>query len=146
VSRRAALGAALVVASATLVASVPTPTSVQATSIVPFAVAFTDNENGSIAIFGNNLMVCPASAGDRAGTNSRNNNNFNMVHLDADGSAFATFSSSSAQMTFPDGAEVRWAGLYWGARLGAGSGGVAATGDGRQMDHREARPARAARW
>ena len=52
-------------------------------------MAFTDNDNGSIAIFGNNLMVCPAIAGDcagaRAGTNNRNNNNFNMVHLDEDG-------------------------------------------------------------
>ena len=68
-------------------------------------------------------MVCPASAADcaaaRAGTNNRNNNNFNMVHLDVDGAAFPTFSSSSAQMILPDDAEVRWAGLYWGARLGA---------------------------
>ena len=36
-------------------------------------------------------------------------------------------------MILPDDAEVRWAGLYWGARLGAGTGGVDAVGNGRQM-------------
>lgn len=116
--------------------SAPPASNVEATSIVPFAPVFSANDNGSIAAFGNNLMVCPASAGDcaaaRAGTNTRNNNNFNMVHLDVDTDA-TTFSSSSADVVLPDDAEVRWAGLYWGARLGAGRGGVNATGDGRQM-------------
>ena len=110
---------------------------VAATSIVPFAPAFTANDNGSIAVFGNNLMVCPPTVADcaqtRAGTTSKNNNSYNMVHLDVDGSAFPTFSSSSAEVVLPADAEVRWAGLYWGARLGAGVGGVAAVGDGRQM-------------
>ena len=69
----------------------------------------------------------------RAGTTSKNNNSYTMVHLDVDGAAFPTFSSSSAEVVLPADSEVRWAGLYWGARLGAGVGGVAAVGDGRQM-------------
>lgn len=84
---------------------------------MPFTPRFTANENGTIAVFGNNLMVCPANAADcagaRAGTNTRNNNNFNMVHLDVDGATFPTFSSSSADVVLPADAEVRWAGLYW---------------------------------
>ena len=56
-----------------------------------------------------------------------------MVHLDQDGSAFPTFSSSSAEVVLPVDAEVRWAGLYWGARLESGDGGVDAVGNGRQM-------------
>ena len=51
---------------------------------------------------------------------NKNNNSYNMVHVDQDGAAFPTFSSSSAAVALPDDAEVRWAGLYWGARLGAG--------------------------
>ena len=126
---------ALVLAAALVASGPPEPTD--ATSIVAFAPAFSANDNGSIAIFGNNLMVCPTGvtdcAGARAGTNSKNNNSFAMVHLDVDGAAFPTYSSSSADVTLPPDAVVRWAGLYWGARLGAGAGGVAAIGDGRQM-------------
>jgi len=56
-----------------------------------------------------------------------------MIHLDVDGAAFPTFSSSSADVVIPPDAEVTWAGLYWGARLGAGAGGVNAVGDGNEM-------------
>ena len=46
----------------------------------------------AVMMFGNNLMVCAASASgctdSRAGRNSLNNNSFNMVHLDVDGAAF----------------------------------------------------------
>ena len=111
-----------------LITSSSPSTTVEATSIVEFAPRFSTNDNGSIAVFGNNLMVCPSSASDcratRDGLTKKNNNSYNMVHLDVDGASFPTFSSSSAEVVLPDGAEVRWAGLYWGARLGAGAGGV----------------------
>ena len=112
------------------------PRVAEATSIVPFAPRFSANDNGSIAIFGNNLEVCPASAADcagaRAATNNKNNNTFAMVPVDVDDNP-STVSSSRATVTLPDDGEVRWAGLYWGARLGAGVGGKPATGNGRQM-------------
>src|SRR6478609_2254038 len=110
--------------------------TVDATSIVAFDDRVSFNANGSIAIFGNNLMVCPPSAActaTRNGTNSTNNNGYVMTHLDVDGSAFPTFSSSSADVVLPSGAQVLWAGLYWGARLESGAGGVDAVGNGRQM-------------
>ncbi|WP_136520072.1 DUF11 domain-containing protein [Cellulomonas telluris] len=47
-----------------------------------------------------------------------------MVHLDADGVA-GTTNSSASQLDLPPGATVLWAGLYWGARLQAGTGGQA---------------------
>ncbi len=121
----------------TLLVGTPPSQPTEATSIVPFARRFSANDNGSIAVFGNNLIVCPPTVSDcaatRAGTTSKNNNGYNMVHLDQDGAAFSTFSSSSADVILPADAEVTWAGLYWGARLGTGAGGVAASGDGRQM-------------
>lgn len=134
---RKLVGLVVVLVVAGMLIIVPTPWLADATSIVPFAPRFSANDNGSIAIFGNNLLVCPEDAapdcaGARAGTNNRNNNTFRMGHLDVDGDP-STFSSSRAVVTLPDAAEVRWAGLYWGARLGAGAGGTAATGNGRQM-------------
>lgn len=128
---------AVVVLAIAVPLPVPSASRVDATSIVPFAPVFSTNDNGSIAVFGNNLMVCPSSdgrcAGARAGTNSQNNNSFGMVHLDVDGAAFPTYSSSSADVALPSDGEVRWAGLYWGGRLRAGRNGTAATGDGRRM-------------
>ena len=114
---------------------IPAPPVADATSIVPFAPRFSANDNGSIAIFGNNLLTCPESAdctGARAATNNKNNNGFAMVSVDVDDDA-STFSSSRAAVTLPDDGEVAWAGLYWGARLGAGAGGRPAVGNGRQM-------------
>ncbi len=126
----------LVVVLVVGVAIVPAPPVADATSIVPFAPRFSANDNGSIAIFGNNLLTCPESAdctGARAGTNNKNNNGFVMVPVDVDDDA-STFSSSRAAVTLPDDGEVAWAGLYWGARLGSGAGGGRpAVGNGRQM-------------
>ena len=72
----------------------------EATSIVAFAPVFTANDNGSIAIFGNNLMICPAERRRAARRSVRRQHeeqqHYNMVHLDQDGATFPTFSSSSA--------------------------------------------------
>src|SRR6476646_4833068 len=117
-ARTAKLARCMIVGA--LIASLVTLSSshatVDATSIVAFDDRVSFNANGSIAIFGNNLMVCPPSAActaTRNGTNSTNNNGYVMTHLDVDGSAFPTFSSSSADVVLPSGAQVLWAGLYW---------------------------------
>ena len=51
-----------------------------------------------------------------------NNNPRTMTWIDVDGDP-ATFDSSSATLTLPPGARVLFAGLYYGGRLTAGSGG-----------------------
>jgi len=93
---------------------------VQAAPVVPFAPRFSTNDNGAIALFGNNLMTCPdtngSCAGARAATNNVNNNSFVMRMLDVDGEP-DTFNSSASQVDLPAGSTVLWAGLYWGARL-----------------------------
>lgn len=112
------------------------PATSSAVPIVPFSSRFSTDDNGTISIFGNNLLTCPASdsrcAGARAGTTALNNNSFAMQHLDADADA-ATFNSSSAEVSSPPSGEVLWAGLYWGARLSRANGGVAGTGDRTRM-------------
>ena len=77
---------------------------------------------------GNTLMTCPAAAlacaGAQAGGNV-NNNAFTMERVDIDGDA-TTFTSSSAELALPAGATILFAGLYYGARTSAGTGGAAA--------------------
>ncbi len=123
----AVLAVLLLVASVLVVAP---PTT--AVPIVPFAARFSADDNGTVSIFGNNLLSCPASdsrcASTRAGTTSLNNNGFAMTHLDTDADT-STFNSSSAQVSAPPSGEVLWAGLYWGARLSRGVGGTAGVGD-----------------
>ena len=90
---------------------------------------FSTNANGAIVTIGNNLMTCPASAPTCAaaliGKAPNNNNNaFDMINLDADNDP-STFNSSMSTLSLPTGATVAWAGLYWGARLNAGTNGVA---------------------
>ena len=113
-----------------VVAAPPSPTT-EAINIVPFASAFSANDNGAIFTIGNNLLTCPASAptcaaaraGAVTGANS-SNNAYSMVNLDADADP-ATFNSSGSDLILPAGSTVLWAGLYWGARR---------TGDPRSQD------------
>jgi uncharacterized repeat protein (TIGR01451 family) len=91
-----------------------------------FKNRFEANANGAILSIGNSLLTCSSSA--NFCTQARNgsaydNNNFAMVQLDADSDS-STFNSSSSELILPDGAEVLFAGLYWGARLTAGSAGT----------------------
>jgi uncharacterized repeat protein (TIGR01451 family) len=92
-----------------------------------FTPRFTTNDNGEITLIGNTLMTCPAGgtptpatpqtcAGAQAGsgTQSLNNNNWNMVYVDADGDPATTINSSGATLTLPPGATVLFAGLYYG--------------------------------
>src|SRR5262245_20234683 len=76
--------------------------------IVPFAIRFQTIDNGAIRLFGNQVLSCPATASNcaagRNGTGpAQNDNNFDMVYVDADGSAFPTFNSSRSQVDLPDG-------------------------------------------
>jgi large repetitive protein len=91
---------------------------------VPFTPKFTTNANGAITTIGNNLLTCRASTSCMNARNgaTADNNGFVMVNLDTDNVA-GTTNSSSSQLALPEGASVLWAGLYWGGRLQAGSGG-----------------------
>jgi uncharacterized repeat protein (TIGR01451 family) len=93
-----------------------------------FTTRFSTNANGDIAIVGNTLETCQTSVADcanaRAGLGSvLNNNGFSMVRVNTDS---ATLDSSSARLSLPAGARVLFAGLYYGARTNAGTGGKAA--------------------
>ncbi|NYJ01717.1 putative repeat protein (TIGR01451 family)/fimbrial isopeptide formation D2 family protein/LPXTG-motif cell wall-anchored protein [Nocardioides thalensis] len=123
--------------------STPVPDSLEpVANETPFSQVFSTNANGAIVSIGNNLLTCPPGsvgsnitcANARAGS-PVNNNSFNMVNLDAD-NVGSTFNSSSSALDLPAGATVLWAGLYWGARLSAGSGGTAGTGTRTQMQFR----------
>ncbi|MCL2802963.1 MAG: hypothetical protein FWD29_03245 [Micrococcales bacterium] len=106
----------------------------QAAMPVPFAQRFQVNANGAIATFGNALMTCQASTACTTAQNSTtaNNNDLVMVNLDADSDP-TTFNSSASHLELPAGSSVLWAGLYWGARLTAGTSGSAGAGDRTQM-------------
>jgi uncharacterized repeat protein (TIGR01451 family) len=128
----------LVVATSTVV-SAP---SVQAAPTVPFAARRTFNDNGAIALVGNNLLTCPASAAGctaakaaSSGGSEVNNNNYVMENVDVDGDA-STFNSSNSQLLLPDGSTVLWAGLYWGARVQRGDFGTTTTAPRGQMSLR----------
>lgn len=93
-----------------------------------FGPRFTVNTQGDIAIAGNMLMSClgtdPVCPAARAGMGSAlNNNNRVITYVDVDGSA-ATFNSSDATLNIPTGAPVLFAGLYYGGKVAAGTGGV----------------------
>jgi hypothetical protein len=94
-----------------------------------FSTRFAQTARGDITAVGNTLMTCPPSAvctqaQARTGA-KRNNNDHNMILVDADSDA-STASSSAAGLTLPAGATVLWAGLYWAADTSAGTGGTAA--------------------
>ena len=112
-----------------------TPQDAQAQVVRPFAARYSENATGDIHILGNTLMSCdPTLSMDcqqaRDGVANtmleRNNNNDHaMRYVDVDNDP-TTFNSSRSSYTLPIGAEVLWAGLYWGGRPAAGQQGVAA--------------------
>jgi uncharacterized repeat protein (TIGR01451 family)/fimbrial isopeptide formation D2 family protein len=99
----------------------------KAATTAPFAVRYATNASGAIVTIGNTLQTCnPAISQCVAALNGGlyDNNYFYMRNLDADSDA-NTFNSSSSDLALPDGANVLWAGLYWGARLDTATGGSA---------------------
>src|SRR5918998_1650901 len=103
------------------------PAHAQAASFEP--PRFSTNDTGDITIVGNTLLTCPtdtrnrtlnqdcqAARDGRSNPTGVNNNNFDMEFVDFDDNG-DTFNSSAAQFNLPEGGEVLWAGLYWGARM-----------------------------
>ncbi|MGZ4311095.1 MAG: hypothetical protein ACXVR1_03200 [Solirubrobacteraceae bacterium] len=93
-----------------------------------FTPRFSVNANGDIALVGNTLETCQSSVADcanaRAGAGTLlNNNSFSMARVNV---ASASLDSSSARLSLPAGARVLFAGLYYGARTTAGTGGKVA--------------------
>jgi len=128
--------AVVVFALATMgVLSLPAGTATAAAT-VPFDVKYSANANGAIITIGNNLLTCaPGSVSttvanvpcaDARNGAAVNNNSYTMTYLDADADP-STFNSSSSTLALPPGASVLWAGLYWGARLTAGTGGTSSS-------------------
>lgn len=94
--------------------SAPTPAQ-----SVAFTRRFQTNDKGDIVFVSNTIVTCPTSNANctsaKAGTagTSNQNNAFTMVYVDVDSDA-TTINSSSANLNFPTGSTVLWAGLYWG--------------------------------
>jgi len=98
-----------------------------------FSVRFTTNDTGDISGIANTLMTCPAGStasgvscattqgvAPSATTNVSYNNNYDMTYVDIDSDA-STFNSSSANQSLPAGAQILFAGLYWGGDFSTGS-------------------------
>ncbi|MCL2463680.1 MAG: hypothetical protein FWF28_01230, partial [Micrococcales bacterium] len=110
--------------------------SASAAATVAFTPKFQANANGAMITIGNNLLTCPAGSisttvanvpcADARNGAAVNNNSYTMSNLDADSDP-TTDNSSSSTLALPAGSTVLWAGLYWGARLQAGTGGKSAS-------------------
>ena len=95
-----------------------------------YSVRFTQNAQGDITGTGNTLhdlpglglAVAPGRKRARRSGTDHNNNGRSMRYVDVDSNP-ATFDSSAATLALPAGARVLFAGLYYGGRTQAGSGG-----------------------
>ena len=109
------------------------PTQVKAQLIErAFTPRFEAVERGDQILIGNTILECDPTPGLRNAdfceaartgsvgpTDPQDNNDFFMRYVDIDGNP-ATFNSSRANLELPagvTGADVLWAGLYWGADL-----------------------------
>ncbi|MFD7154615.1 LPXTG cell wall anchor domain-containing protein [Kribbella sp. NPDC059898] len=113
------------------------PATARADTVRDFGKVFGAQTNGAVRITGNSLLTCDRSnAACRAtldgGRTKANNNDWPMELLDLDNDP-STYSSSGATVALPAGAQVLYAGLFWGAARGAGSGGTASKEDGTTM-------------
>ncbi|MCX7601430.1 MAG: hypothetical protein N2Z75_05750 [Meiothermus sp.] len=86
-----------------------------------FATVFNSNTTGDIRILGNTLMTCgnstitPSNPPNCDTSNTNLNNNVQTAFIDFDTDS-STSNSSRAALSLPSGAQVLFAGLYWGAR------------------------------
>ncbi|WP_347708883.1 DUF11 domain-containing protein [Meiothermus sp. CFH 77666] len=86
-----------------------------------FATVFNSNTTGDIRILGNTLMTCgsstvtPTNPPSCNTNNTSQNNNLQTAFVDFDTDS-STSNSSRAALSLPSGAQVLFAGLYWGAR------------------------------
>jgi hypothetical protein len=90
---------------------------------------FTLTARGDMKLVGNTLLTCRQTGGYAASCSGAQsavgdgiNDKFNMIYVDADGDA-RTFNASAAALDVPDGAQIAFAGLYWGGNLTAGVNG-----------------------
>lgn len=109
----------LAVAASLLVVSAP---QVRAQQYDPQSIRYQTNARGDIDFVGNTLLTCPTAAAgcteaQTAGNNAANNQ-YNMIAVDQD--SLGT-NSSRATLSLPAGANVLFAGLYWGANSSSGS-------------------------
>jgi len=108
---------------ALLCASFAVAIPAQGQIVRPFTSLYSTNDFANLAIIGNTLETCPASAActaAQAGTANDGNDDFAMIYVDVDGDA-STFNSSTATLSLPAGASVLFAQLYWGGRSQAGT-------------------------
>ncbi|MER7797622.1 hypothetical protein [Microbacterium sp. NPDC096154] len=119
---KSAIGGIAVLLLAAVALVVPATTA-GAADQVPFTSRYSVNANGNLITIGNSLMTCASTvsncAGMRNGTvtgSAANNNDKQMVFIDADNSA-ATRNSSMSRLNIPAGSTILFAGLYWGASL-----------------------------
>lgn len=93
-----------------------------------FELIYTKNISGSVKAIGNSIL-CKSSKQEwwqdyTTGTciapgDNEPNNDFYAIYSDIDGDG-STTDSTSAKLTIPTGATIKWAGLYWNGRLGSG--------------------------
>ena len=135
--RSRSLAAAVVGALVGVLGSVGLPTVAQAAGETPFGIEYQTNANGSLMTIGNTLLTCAGQTSSggvpcetalqqNANTrNSLNNNSYSMEYLNAGSGDTAAPNNwpnaaqdaSGQLLNLPPGAEVLWAGLYWGASL-----------------------------
>ncbi|RIH88748.1 hypothetical protein Mlute_00536 [Meiothermus luteus] len=93
----------------------------QAQVVRSFTNVFNSNTTGNIVVIGNTLMTCdnstvtPSNPPNCNTSDTSLSNNLSMVFVDFDGDG-STPNSSRATLSLPTGAQVLFAGLYWGAR------------------------------
>ena len=128
--QRSWLAAFTVLITLTALAFAPSAVTANPTA---FRVAFNDQLHGGI-IFAQNTIVTCNGVRDNGSINEpgcneaktgvgplQNNNLWRLTYIDIDDDP-STFNSSSAPLRLPDGVEVVWAGLYWGANSTGNSG------------------------
>lgn len=101
-------------------------TAAQAQVVRSFSARYQGNEQGNVLLIGNTLMC--AGSGSSCNTSQMNSTNANnaqsMIFINADSAAPAwpagKNGSSAATLQLPSGAQVLFAGLYWGARANPG--------------------------
>ncbi|MGE4398898.1 MAG: hypothetical protein AB7D29_05170 [Campylobacterales bacterium] len=92
-----------------------------------FELIYTKNLSGSVKAIGNSILCKSSkqsSSNYKDGTcvapgDDEPNNDFYAIYSDVDGDS-STSDSTSAKLTIPTGATIKWAGIYWNGRLGSG--------------------------
>ncbi|WP_424098361.1 choice-of-anchor E domain-containing protein [Moorena producens] len=111
-------GSALLVSTPTQVAGQVGIDASLATGPRPYSLRYSADVPGNMVAIGNASLICDrtnasCSNGLATGNVGNNGGGLTMQMLDSDSDS-STFNSSSADLTLPAGANVLFAGLYWG--------------------------------